>query len=43
MTGYIVDLRRVGREDLREVASVQGAYVDFDAMAVGDPAGKTIM
>ena len=37
---YIVDIRGVGREDRREVYSAQSRYIDFNAAAVGVPAGK---
>ena len=39
--GYIVDIRGVGREDRREVDSDRSQCIDFNAAAVGVPAGKT--
>ena len=34
-------MRSVGREDWREVDGVRSQSVDFDAAAVGVPAGQT--
>ena len=39
--GYIVDLWRVGREDRREVDGARSQYINFNAAAVGVPAGNT--
>ena len=39
--GYIVDLWRVGREDRREVDGARSKYINFNAAAVGVPAGNT--
>ena len=38
---YIVDLWRVGREDRREVDGARSKYINFNAAAVGVPAGNT--
>ena len=37
---YVFDLGRVGRGDRGGVDGARGEYVEFDATAVGVPAGK---
>ena len=41
LDGHIVDLGCVRRKDRREVDSARSQYIDFNAAAVGVPAGKT--
>ena len=41
LDGHIVDLGCVRRKDHREVDSARSQYIDFNAAAVGVPAGKT--